>query len=264
MGIVKKHAKHLRQPLHNKRLLFFLIAFVISTVSVASAFESSTIGLHMPSIQPAPSIVFNFEHRFYSSIVDTPVQTKLFGLGSGVKAAVSAKATIWKGFFLDGKYYFSDREFSIYAGYSHQFIPNLLAASGEIGYFNYGSTKRSGSYFILGAVSMPMVFSRFSPVANIAWDGETTKMAAGIGLTVKIIDPLDFSIDYTPIVTAKPTRSFIPLPVYSTGFVYKTYHHQFFLFVSNSNGVTWQKKFRGAEDYEPRIGFIITRLIDFN
>jgi hypothetical protein len=110
---------------------------------------------------------------------------------------------------------------------------------------------------------MPQVLSRFSPVANIAWDGETAKIAAGFGLTVKIVDPLDFSIDYTPLVTAKSTRSFNPLPVYSSGLIYKTYHHQFFLFVSNSNEVTWQRKFRGAEDYEPRIGFIITRLIDF-
>jgi hypothetical protein len=251
----------LAHTVRSQRFFLALLLFFLTVIKVYS-FQTSSIDLVMPSTLTAPFIIAHFEHRFYGSIVDTPVQTQLLGLGSGAKVQIGAEAKVWKGLSLSGQYYFTEREIALYAGYNQAFLKDMFNSSLWLGWYNYGAVTRTSSYFAIGAFSMPLVLKRFTPVLNLAWDGETNKPGFGAGLTANIIEPLDISFDYIPVVTGK-TSPVTPLPVYSAGITIKTYHHQFFLFVSNSSTPNTHRTFRGADDYNPRIGFIINRLFDF-
>ncbi|MBN1758298.1 MAG: hypothetical protein JW863_08275 [Chitinispirillaceae bacterium] len=215
----------------------------------------------MPSQITAPAILFDFKHRFFGSIVDTPVQTALFGFGTGVLAQLAVEATIWKGLTGKAGYYFSEREITIQTGYRHAFN-RITAGSVQAGWYNYGANKRRSSYFVLGAFSMPLLADRITPLVNLIWDGEMSRAGIGAAVTVAVTEPVDITVDYIPLVTGDNTE-YMHVSVYGGGVIYKTYRHQFYLFVGNANAVTLPRVSRGARDYKPRIGFAITRLFDF-
>jgi hypothetical protein len=253
-----------------KRLGVFLLILPV----VLSAYPLGMQNLRMPSPLNRGSLEFEFQHRFFGSVLDHPLET-FFGLDAGSNTYLGLKYTIIPGLELGlsrisyNKEYDADLSYSIFM--EKVWTQARLAVEGFT--WKPGDTLRVWSAFPNLTFASGPLFDRIRPSVTAGYDIDASRFGLGAGLVVVLFKNVGYFEDialvgeFYPYLGEQPpvpeehiTGSFL------AGVALSTYGHQFMLTVSNSTGLGARNLeagvLRSTGDIFPlQIGFTIRRLL---
>jgi hypothetical protein len=134
------------------------------------AYERGFLNLRSPSQLEPGDLDLLFEHRFYGSVLDDPLQS-LFGLAIGANVGFGGRWMILPGLQARALYTTDGQDLSVGAGYGHWFegLPLGVQADVELASPDAATGRGYGAFAVVSAEVGP-VMNVLSFGAEAAWD----------------------------------------------------------------------------------------------
>ncbi len=240
-----------------------LLAGLAMGASRAWAYEPSLFNMTVPSKLEQGDLDVLFEHRFYGSVLDSPLQN-LFGLAIGANVGFGARYMILPGLQARATYTTGGQELSVGAGYGYWFpsLPLGVQLDAEL-VSPQGTTERGYGIFAL-------LSAQAGPVANIlffdleaAYDSYLNHLGAGVGARVDISPSLAVIGELYPFFRLGGElhpEQLGTASVFSAGVMITIGGHQFSLTAGNSFALGERRLMAGAPGFSGiYLGFNIQR-----
>jgi hypothetical protein len=245
-----------------------LILLLLGLGYYASAFESNSLNLIVPSDLDRNSLVFEVQHRFYGSVTEDPLGN-FFGLDIGGNVNLGIRYALLKRLELKVSYTTFEKEYRIGASYAYRTSNIPLQAQIDLQYFNFErSNETFGNLYYGVAIQSGPVSGIFTPTLNVGFDGYNEKFGLGIGLEA------GFACQFGPIERISVTGEYFPVlqaeePItganncFAAGVKVDTYGHHFMIQASNGWNIGSRRLMLGTSTDDIYLGFNIQRLLRF-
>jgi hypothetical protein len=235
-------------------LLASLGAGLATSAPPALAYEPSLLNMTVPSHLAPGELDVLFEHRFYGSALDAPLEN-LFGLAIGANVGFGARYMILPGVQAEATYTTGGQELDVGAGYGYQ-VPSLpLGLQGEAELVSpQGTAGRGFGVFASLAGQVGPAFDILTLDVVAGYDSYLNHLGAGLAARV------DLSPSVALVGELHPEDIGVS-GVYSAGVMLTIGGHQFSLLAGNSTALGERRLMAGAYGFGALyLGFNIQRL----
>ncbi len=245
------------------RLAAVLLGLALGTLP-AWAYEPGFLNLDVPARLSPGDLDVLFEHRFFGSILDNPLQT-LFGLSVGANVGFGARLMIVPGLLASASYVTDGQELDVGAGYGYTFPKLPLALQAEASFISpQGLAGRGYGAFV-------SLEGEVGPIAQIvyvdaaaAYDSYLNHLGTGIGARVELSPSWALIAEVYPFFLLGNEQHPEELGVttaWSAGVMWTIGGHQFCLMAGSSPALGERRLMAGAPPFGGiYLGFNIQRL----
>jgi len=240
-----------------------LLATFVLGVSQAWAYEPSLLNMTVPSQLEPGDLDLLFEHRFYGSVLDNPLQN-LFGLAIGANVGFGARYMIVPGLQARAMYATGGQELDIGAGYGWRFpsIPFMLQVDASFISPQGAAGRGYGVFASVEAYAGP-VAKIFHFNVEAGYDSYLSHLGAGIGARVDLMPGFALIGELYPFFLLGREQHLEELgttSVFSAGVMLTIGGHQFSLMAGNGVGLGERRLMAGAPAFGGvYLGFNIQR-----
>jgi hypothetical protein len=244
------------------RALLVLAGLVIGGLK-AAAYEPDFLNMRIPSRLEAGDLDLLFEHRFYGSVLDNPLQN-LFGLAIGANVGFGARWMIIPGLQARAIYTTGGQELSVGAGYGYWFdgLPLGVELDAEL----VSPQGRDGR----GYGAFASVQAQAGPLAKIlelnveaAYDSYLNHLGAAVGARVDVTPGVAIIGEVYPFFLLGGElhpEQLGTTSAFAAGVMLTIGGHQFSLLAGNSYGIGDRQLMAGVSPFNGiYLGFNIQR-----
>ena len=252
------------RPMRVLMLLAGLGAGLAAGATHAWAYEPSLLNMTVPSRLAPGDLDVLFEHRFYGSALDAPLEN-LFGLAIGANVGLGARYAILPGLLAKVTYTTGGQELDLGAAYGYRFpsLPLGLQVDVELVSAQGLGGRGYGVFASLAAQGGP-VFDILTLDAVVGYDSYLNHLGAGVAARVDLTPSVALIGEFYPHFSLGGELHPEELgasSVYSAGVLLTIGGHQFSLMAGNSFGLGERRLMAGAFGFGAMyLGFNIQRL----
>ena len=240
-----------------------LLASLALGVPRAWAYEASLFNMSVPSSLEQGDLDVLFEHRFYGSVLDNPLQN-LFGLAIGANVGFGARYMILPGLQAQALYSTGGQELTIGAGYGHWFPSVPIGVQLDADFITpQGAAGRGYGLFALLTAQAGPIAKILHFTVEAGYDSYLNHLGAGIGARVDLAESVAIIGEFYPFFSLGGEQHLDELgttSVFAAGVMITTYGHQFSLIAGNSSAIGDRRLMAGAPGFTGiYLGFNIQR-----
>jgi hypothetical protein len=248
--------------MRNLRTLL-LLGSLVAGIPRAWAYEPSLFNMTVPSALEAGDLDLLFEHRFYGSALDNPLQS-LFGLAIGANVGFGARYLILPGLQARALYSTGGQEITVGAGYGYHFPSLPLGVQLDADFISpQGAAGRGYGVFTSVTAQAGPVAKILSFTVEAAYDSYLNHLGLGIGARVDVLPTLAIIGEFYPYFTLggeQHPEELGSTSAYAAGLMISTFGHQFSLLAGNSSAIGDRRLMAGASSFGGLyLGFNIQR-----
>ena len=227
-----------------------VLALLALGAAGAAAYEPDFINMRVPSQLEQGDLDLLFEHRFYGSVLDNPLQD-LFGLQVGANVGFGARYMILPGLQARVLYATGNEDLSIGAGYGLWFkgLPFGLQADVELD-SPLAAAGRAYAVFASLSAETTTFLKVLTVSTEVAWDGYLNHLGTAVGVRVDVVpDLLAIVGEFYPFFllgTEQNTGELGVTSAFSAGLMLSIGGHQFSIVAGNSYGLGDRQLMAGA------------------
>jgi len=239
------------------------LALLVVGAARAAAYEPDFLNMRIPSRLEAGDLDLLFEHRFYGSVLDDPLQN-LFGLAIGANVGFGARWMILPGLEARALYTTGGQELSIGAGYGHWFdgLPLGVQVNAELVSPQGIDGRGYGVFASVQAQAGPLA-KRLELNVEAAYDSYLNHLGAAAGLRVEVTPDVALIGEVSPFFLLGSEQHIEQLgttTAFAAGVMLTVGGHQFSLLAGNSYAIGDRQLMAGASPFGGvYLGFNIQR-----
>ena len=167
-----------------------VLAVLVMGAAPAAAYEPDFINMRVPSQLEQGDLDLLFEHRFYGSVLDNPLQN-LFGLQIGANVGFGARYMILPGLQAQFLYTTGGQDLSVGAGYGAWFkgLPFGVQADVELD-SPLAAAGRAYSVFATVSAESVTLLKALTLSAEAGYDSYLNHLGAAVGVRVDMVPDL--------------------------------------------------------------------------
>jgi hypothetical protein len=198
------------------------------------------------------------DHQFRGDVTQAPLDTFL-GTDQGATVGLYVRGKLWHPIETEILYINYEKEYRLGLNYKKR-LPYSFESQLAVHYFTFketGSIKRQHNFFYFLSLNRFTDF-KVSPTINLAYDGYTQRMGAGLGFDYRLSEALSVVFEYYPENGTTSTAK----DVFNFGIKYRTFGHIFLVNIQNSSDLGVRRLMQGTVVDYYQLGFTVQRVLE--